>query len=127
MWPLHFRAPRQSTVSCGPSWPRYLGARGSASLPEDEAVEQGDEADRALPPSRSAREPGSLSPVFDGRRSAMEPITTPRRIWLTLLSSCGAAALLGVGAVVLGVYDRRSEERRVGKVGRGGGESDRDE
>src|SRR6266699_3392339 len=75
---LHFRAPRQSTVSCGPSWPRYLGARGSASLPEDEAVEQGDEADRALPPSRSAREPGSLSPVFGGQiRHRSSNMTSP--------------------------------------------------
>jgi len=40
----------------------------------------------------------------------MEPIATPRRIWLTLLSSCGAAALLGVGAVVLGVYGRGAVE-----------------
>ncbi len=37
-------------------------------------------------------------------------IPKPRETWLTLLASCGAAALLGVGAVVLGVYGRGTVE-----------------
>jgi hypothetical protein len=38
-----------------------------------------------------------------------EPTISPRRVWLTLLSSCGSAAILGVTAVVLGVYGRAGE------------------
>ena len=34
----------------------------------------------------------------------VEPTVNPRRMWLTLLANCGAAAALGVAAVVLAVH-----------------------
>jgi hypothetical protein len=34
----------------------------------------------------------------------VEPTVNPRRVWFTLLGNCGAAAVLGVAAVVLAVH-----------------------